>query len=330
MRTTGLVAGFGMIALSALACGGSDAIIDGGDGDSATNDAPSDSALVDSGGDASSVDSGGDVDGGSFDPLSVPGLVLWLEGDVAASITTQLNDAGVSKVTKWADQTSHHNDAVGFAQFPVADPTVKSGAINSLPAMHFDQGTATSGSFGQELTIADNADTSLQWGTGDFLVAIVGDFDNDPAKGAALGVGDFYSKIGIGGSTVTGVMFTGNVSTGSNSTPTAGLIFSTQTTAGNFVTTATAYNTGAPHLFALRRRGGALDLLVDGTSVASASGSNIDVSNAKSVTCIGSFGDPAFERLDGDIGEILAVKGNLSLSDEAGLIGHLKTKWKTP
>ena len=328
MRKPGLAC---VVAL--VACGGSDnTIIDGGPNDGTTSDVvPSDSGPAnDSAADSPSPgDAGSDVtsDGGGFNPASIPNLVLWLEADVAASITTQVSDAGVTKVTKWADQTSHHNDAAGIAQFLTADPTLKSGAIHSLPTMHFDQGTAATGSFGQELTIQDNADTSLQWGTGDFLVAIVGDYDNDASKGAALGVGDFYSKTNFGGAVTTGVAFFGNVPGTSQST---GLYFATATSGGNFITTGSAYNNGMPHMFVLRRRGGTMDLIVDGTSVANAMGTNVDVTNAKLPTCIGAYGDPAYERLDGDIGEILAVKGVLAPSDEAGLVGYLKGKWATP
>jgi hypothetical protein len=35
-------------------------------------------------------------------------------------------------------------------------------------------------------------------------------------------------------------------------------------------------------------------------------------------------------RLDGDIGEMLAVKGVLAMGDEANLDSYLKTKWATP
>jgi hypothetical protein len=325
MRKTG----FAYITALLAACGGSDGVnLDGGSGDGSGNDVvTNDTGASDSAADTNpGNDSGGDAaDSGGFNPALVPGLVLWLEADVSSSITTALNDAGVNKVTKWADQTSHHNDAVGFAQFSSADPTVKASAINSLPAMHFDQGTAASGSFGQELTIPDNADLSLQWGTGDFVVAIVGDFDNDPTKGS-LGVGDFYSKTSFGNQPI-GVIFLGNVP---GSSQTTGLYFSTATTVGNFVTVSTAYNTGAPHLFELRRRGSTMDLFVDGTSVASTTGTNADISAAKMSTCIGSYGDPAFERLDGDIGEIMDVKGAISHADEAGLMAYLKAKWNTP
>ncbi len=330
MRTTSL----SVLMAAVWACGGSDntGIPDGGPADGTTSDVvANDTGPVDSGNDTnpSGGDSGNDAsDGSSFNPALVPNLVLWLEADVSASITTQLTDAGVSKVTKWADQTTHHNDALGIAQFMTADPTVKSAAINSLPAMHFDQGTAANGSFGQQLTIQDNTDMSLQWGTGDFFVAIVGDYDNDPTKGSSLGVGDFYSKTNFGSPTVTGVAFFGNVP--GSTTPSTGLYFATENSAGNFVTSSTAYNNGSPHLFALRRRSGQMDLLVDGTSVASVMGTNIDVTNAKNPTCIGAYGDPAFERLDGDIGEIMAVEGVLAASDEAGIDAYLKAKWNTP
>lgn len=323
--------GLGVVAV-AVACGGSDnTVIDGGPGDGTTGDvAQNDTGAIDSGGDASPDSGMGDgSDGGGFNPSTVLGLVLWLKGDLTSSITTQVTDAGVTKVARWADQTSHHNDANALNQFLSSAPTIKNGAINSLPAVHFDQGTGN-GSLGEMLTIADNADTSLQWGMGDFFVVIVSDFDNNPSNGQQLGVGDFYSKlVGSGGSGFAGIAFYGNVPS-SSVNPTAGLYFGTAATAGNFLTTGTAYNTGAPHMFALRRRSGTLDLIVDGTSVANATGSNVDVSAMNATTCLGAHGNPAVYRLDGDIGEILAVKGVLASSDEAGIVGYLKGKWATP
>jgi len=321
-----------------VACGGSGGVdIDGGNDGGGGNDGsvPDGSGPGNDGGttDGGSTDGGstdgGNGDGSTFNVANVNGLVLWLEGDVSTSITQSSPDAGTQSITVWADQTSHHNDAKGLTapQGLGRNPTVKTNAIHGLDAVHFNQGT---GNVGNMLTIADNADDSLQWGTGDFYVAIVGDFDNDPTKGANLGVGNFFSKAAVGGtSSITGVSFYGNVPA-TNTNPTAGLYFQTQSTVNNFASTATAYNDGADHLFAFRRQGVKLDLYVDGTSVASTTSTGIDVSTPGSGVRIGADGDATLVRLDGDIGEVIAVKGTLAGSDQSGIEGYLKAKWATP
>ena len=320
------------------ACGGSgDTNIDGGDNDSgsnndvATNDVTTNDVATN---DVTTSDvTTNDVitsDVAPFNPANVTGLVLWLEADVASSITLVTPDAGPQKITKWADQTSHKNDANGLSQFFGRNPSVKASAINKLPAVHFDQNGANLNT-GQMLTVTDNTDLSLQWGTGDFFVAVVGDFDNNVSNGQNLGVGLFYSKAVFSG-TVTppvGLYLYGNVPS-STVNPSVGMIFSTSNTANDFVTTTNAYNNGSPHLFAIRRRGATLDLLVDGASVATSTSNTVDVTAAKSNVRIGADGDANMFRLDGDIGEILAVKGALSSTDEQGLDAYLKAKWATP
>ena len=323
--------------MALCACGGTgDATIDGGsdgsgddggtNGDVATNDVTTADVTAK---DVTTTDVvTQDVTG--FNPANVLGLVLWLEGDLTSSITLVTPDAGPQKVTKWADQTTHHNDAIGLAQFTGRNPSVKSNAINKLSAVHFDQGQQNQLS-GQMLSINDNQDGSLDWGTGDFFVAIVGDFDNNPSNGQNLGVGCFFTKAAFTGQQTAplGLYLYGNVPS-SSVNPTTGMIFATSNTAGDFVTTATGYNNGNPHLFAIRRRGVKLDLLVDGTSVATSTSSGADVSATKTQVRIGADGDANLVRLDGDIGEMLAVKGTLSQSDEAGLVSYLKAKWATP
>ena len=320
------------------ACGGTgDATIDGGDNDGGTNgdvanndvttnDVTSNDVVTS---DVVAQDAPNDV--APFNPANVNGLVLWLEADVASSITLATPDAGPQKVTKWADQTVHKNDANGLLQFFGRNPSVKASAINKLPAVHFDQGIQNQTS-GQMLFINDNTDLSLQWGTGDFFVAIVGDFDNNTSNGTNLGVGCFFTKATFPNgfqSPPVGLYLYGNVP-GSSINPSVGMIFSTSNTANDFVTTTNAYNNGNAHLFAIRRRGAKLDLLVDGTSVASSTSNSVDVTAAKTQIRIGADGDANLFRLDGDIGEILAVKGALSQSDEQGLGAYLKAKWATP
>jgi len=314
------------------ACGGTgDTTIDGGDDSGSNNDVVHNNDVTTNDVTSNVVvtqDSPSDV--APFNPANVSGLVLWLEADVSSSITLATPDSGPQKVTKWADQTSHANNALGLQQNFARNPSVKANAINKLPAVHFDQ-NGVSVNTGQMLTVTDNTDTSLQWGTGDFFVAVVGDFDNNPSGTQNTGVGLFYSKAVFAGSNTppVGLYLYGNLPT-STTNPSVGMIFSTSNTANDFVTTTNAYNNGSAHLFAIRRRGATLDLLVDGASVATSTSNTVDVTAAKSNVRIGADGDANIYRLDGDIGEMLAVKGVLSQSDEAGLVSYLKAKWATP
>jgi hypothetical protein len=315
------------------ACGGTgDATIDGGDdsGSGPDGTTPTDGGNGNDGtapNDAAPTDGTTPNDASTFNVASVSGLVLWLEGNVSSSITTLAGDGGPASITVWADQTSHHNDAKGLTASTglARNPSVKTAGIHGLDVVHFNQGT---GNVGNMLTIQDNQDNSLQWGTGDFYVAVVGDYDNDPTKGSNEGVGNFFSKsVNNGG--VSGVLFYGNIP-GSNVNPTVGLLFATAISPTNSVTATTADNNSSVHLFAIRRQGAKLDLFVDGTSVASSTSGGIDVSNVGTSIRIGADGDATLVRLDGDIGEMLAVKGALAPSDETGIEGYLKSKWATP
>ncbi len=261
-----------------------------------------------------------------FNPANVSGLVLWLEGDVGGSIT-QAN----GHITQWNDQTSHHNDAKGVPQNANRNPTLAQSQINNLNAVHFDMGQPNGQ--GNMLTVTDNADQSLRWGTGDFFVALVGEFDNDPQDGDGqnFGVGVFMAKTVLVTSTSTnGFAFYGNIPA-ANFVPSQGLLYMTASALGDFCYTGTAYNTMDPHLFVMRRQGQTLDLFVDGTSVNSVnSTTNADVSNSGSALRIGADGDANVTRLDGDIGEIYAVKGSVSSSDQQNIVSYLKKKWATP
>ncbi len=322
--------GFCFVALG-VACGGTgDTSIDGG-----SDGSPSDSAAApDVLSDASVPDSttptdASTPDGSTFNVQTVTGLVIWLKGDLSSSITTQAPDGGgTPTILEWMDQTSHHNDAKGIPESLLRNPTVKANAINTLSAVHFNK-TGANAQTGNILNINNNTDNSLQWGTGDFYVAVVADFDNNPSDGAADGVGNFFSKVPLSGANVTGTAFYANVPV-VNGTPTAGLTFETAVAASDLLTTATAYNNSAPHVFAIRRQSGKMDLFVDGASVANTTPqSPVDQDNVDSVA-IGAQGDASALRLDGDIGEIVAVKDVLAPSDQTGIESYLKTKWGTP
>ena len=125
-----------------VACGGTDSsgLLDGSTTDTGTGTDggnTSDSGPTnDSGPTADSgpvTDSGPTTDAGAFDPAKVNGLVLWLEANLSSSVTL-----ANGRVTKWGDQTSHHNDANGSTSSANQgrNPTVKTGQINSLDVIH--------------------------------------------------------------------------------------------------------------------------------------------------------------------------------------------------
>lgn len=318
-RTSLVLATFAFL----TACGGSDAVtIDvpdtGGGNDTGTGvdtGTGNDSGTVTdaSVGDAIAID-GTTIDAGPFQVGNVPGLVLWLNAGKGVST----NQGGVDL---WVDQSPAKNDAKQGIQ--ARRPTPVSNGINGLPTVHFERGQFNGP--GQMLVVADSP--SLQWGTGDFFVIVVGRFDNNPQDGNGRGVGVFFTKQ-ANQTNFPGPFLSGNIPGQIN--PTLGLDFATSTAIGNFVISGTAYNNNAAHAFAGQRVGTKLDLRVDSASIASSTSSGNDVSNAGNAVRIGADGDAAFYRLNGDISEIIAVKGALSANDQAGIQSYLKTKYALP
>lgn len=282
--------------------GGKDAALDAPKDvalDGTVIDAPVDSP--DDADDASTADAAidwGVVDGGSISSIS--GLVLWL--DAAKGVTTSVSD-----ITAWADQSSQSNGAVGGT----STPTLVSSSINSLPAAHFDAGSA------QFLSIADA--TSLQWGTGDFFIAVVAKFDNDPNDSFSAGIGAFYTKLGPS----SGLLFFAN-DFQFPTTVVAGLS-NLEDPTPTLIDYAASYNDGTARLYVVQRSSGTEYLRVNGSQVATST-SSIDVTESGHDVFIGTMeqGDAA---LDGDIAEIIAVKGTLSSSDRSTIESYLGSKY---
>jgi hypothetical protein len=288
--------------------GGQDA--GGGHDGSAGADGPGMDAPASDG--PGSTESGGG-DGSTFDPGSVSGLVLWLEAD--KGVTQSAN-----AVSAWADQTSNHNDA---SQPTAAEqPTLTAAAIGGMPALHFAKGAGTT-TPGDMLSIADAS--SLQWGTGDFYVVVVANFDNTLADGAEEGVGALFDKAS-NASNFPGPFLTANI-IGAITTSQTGLGFSTSVASGDWVLTNTPYNNSTSHAFAMQRVGLTLDLRVDGASVGTSTSDGIDVSTPGTPVSIGGTTNGQGIRLDGDIAEILAVKGTLAASNRTGIESYVRTKY---
>lgn len=298
----------------------SDALADGGALDAST-DSSTDSSIDSSidAADASATDApivGNDAP--SFDPLSVAGIVLWLD---ATKGVTQVGGA----VSGWADQTSHGNNAA--QALSIRQPTFSASSINSKPALHFNKNHSGNNK-GDVLSIADAV--SLQWGTGDFYVVVVARFDNVTATD---GPAAFFDKSFGGTNGGKTVLLLGGVPGAFNNGVTSdGLIANTRVQPGDYVTTTTAYNNGTPHAFAMQRVGVELALRVDGLSVASGASSGVDISNiggglGGGSVLIGADYNAGGLRLNGDIAEVLAVKGVLNGTDRTALEGYLKAKY---
>lgn len=284
-----------------LACNGpaieplADASADASDAatasDSKTSEASSDAFVPD---DAPSDASDG----------SVPAMrVLWL--DAAKGITLD----GQSRVSKWADQTSYANDATeGTAQLR---PSVLASAINGLPAVHFAISQT-----GNQLQIADSV--SFHWGTGDFWIGVVARWDNNPDAGLQSVLGTMFLK----------------PSTNAN----VGLFLGAGTGAGAGVSVAddpnaaivkiAPYNDLKARLIALRRDGNKLELRVNGVVEVWRGDTmpNLDLATDPAVIGAAGSNGGAFE-LDGDIAEIIAVKGTMTPSDLATLESGLVAKY---
>ncbi len=327
MKTSSL--GFLACAFLLAACGGEDAITiptpDSGGSDTGTgNDTGTGSDTgtdTGTGTDGSVGDAGsGDaiaVDGGGFQVGNVPGLVLWLNAGKGVNVN--------QGVDSWADQTTFKNDAKQTQQ--PRRPTLNANAINGQPAVHFDKGPGGFPSNGSMMVIADSV--SMQWGTGDFFIITVARFDNNPADLNSRGVGLFFSKQ-AGQPNFAGPFLSGNIPVGNNGPANLGLDFASNIQAGNFVVTGTAYNNNAAHAFAGQRVGTKLDLRVDSNSIGTSTSSGVDVSSVGLPARIGADGDASFFRLNGDIAEMIAVKGVLSSQDQAGIQTYLKTKYNLP
>ncbi len=304
--------------------GGKDASLDAGKDATvdATNDVTTDVVTIDAPDDVVALDAPSDVgldspndsaadaadasidvapnDGGTI--ASISGLVLWLNAGVG--VTTNNN-----AITSWSDQSSQGNDAKAGSPAP----TLVSSSINSLPAAHF-VGTSK-----QYLSIADA--TSLQFGTGDYYIAVVAKFDNDPStQDPTVSFGAFYTKLGQN----DGLLFFGNDYDFSKTSFAAGVCnLENPTTEVQYAAT---YNDGTARLYALQRASGTETLRVNGTQVASGS-SSVDVSESGVEVDIGFMASASAAALDGDIAEVLAVKGTLSSSDLANIESYLASKY---
>lgn len=252
------------------------------------------------------------TDARPFDVSALPGLCLWLE----ASRGVTRFDGGV--VAAWGDLSGNGNNATQSITYN--RPTYTEQAIHRLPGIRFDKDAT----WGQFLSIADAP--SLRWGTGDFTLAVVARHDNDNGGGGSSNrFGVFYFK----------------------QSPTQGLVLQAnspgQTVAGGFAvevspdpverlaSTGGGYNDLRGHLFVARRVGALLELRHNGLADGARTAPVVDLSAVGSNVTVGATLERIDStRLNGDIAEIVAVKGPLSDAALAELEAHLKAKYALP
>lgn len=259
--------------------------------------------------DASPVETGPAPDAG-FTPASLGNLALWLD----ATALVQLDGSG--NVAAWGDRSTFGNDAAASPEYA---PSLAPSAVNGQPAIHFDASSAVA----RYLLVVDSP--SLRWGTGDYLVAVVGRFTNEPSDGLATGAASFFWKSTF--PTGAGVSVVGNVPL-ANGTVSDGLILLED--ASHYDYAKSAYHDGVAHLFVARRTAGSLELRVDGASVASsAESSPADVSAVGVPVSIGAVSF-AYYRLFGDIAEIVALSGPSAPGDIDALESYFAQRYALP
>jgi hypothetical protein len=252
------------------------------------------------------------AEAGPFDPSQLNGLALWL--DAAKGVTVV---GGF--VTAWADQTTNMNNAAAGAH----GPTLQAMAVNNLPAVDFAGGAYNT----QTLTINDSA--SLEFGTTDFAIFMVAEYQNVTATNGAS-VGTLYDKV-AGNTTPTGVSLYGNQATGDFMF--ASNILARLTATDTIASAATGFNNGAFHRIGIRRTGNTLQVWADGvsTSFTPDAGSLPDVSAVGTNITIGDItgGGGTFDdtALKGGIAEVIGVNTTISDADVTNLDGYFTTKY---
>lgn len=238
-----------------------------------------------------------------FSPSQLTGLVMWLDADEGVV-------APGGKVSGWADQSGQSNSA---AQTMAArQPSVMTGILNGRAVIRFN-GTSN------VLVVPDAA--SLQWGTDDFTIAVVGSWTNP-----MTGYGAFLTK------QADPYPYVGYSVWANFPQPSASTKFGFQLDAEtDFLSTNTAaLNDGMPRVFVSTRTGTKLDIRVGGTS-----DKVFTATTARNVTAVGAAlyiggheqGASVIQTLAGDIAEVIAVRGTLSATDIGKLETYLKTKY---
>jgi hypothetical protein len=320
--------------------GGSDATMPtGSDGgvDATTSDGGEDAATSshDGGEDAatSSHDGGGDASdaGVAWSPSSLTGLALWLDGHEGLGMTDAGSDAGDGGPgVLWTDHSGNGNNAVGYG--PSINPT----ALDGQPAVHFN-GT-------DYLLVQDS--TSLNWGTNDFVLAIVVQHTTY-VDGGGYSYGALYSKQIYDTAPYQGVGLFANLPGGASNI----LEQLNENSPTELTSSGSGYNDDTPFLVVIHRSSvvlatdggadggdagasdaapattGSMAMLINAADAGYATGSGYaeNVNSTDYPARIG--GTQAGQNVVGDIAEVIAVDGPVSASDLASLQTYLMNKY---
>jgi hypothetical protein len=272
-------------------------------------------APQDDAGGSPAKDGGGD--GGGWSPRDLPGIALWLDSAVGTTF------GGDTKLTSWIDQSGNGNNASVSA--PCVGPARAANSSNGRDSLAFTAAGAT----GACVTVADAP--SLQFGAGDFAIFVVARYSNVPAvlpPGDGTETATFWKKY-LRQQNPPINPFQG-VRMFANTSSEAKLQLWQNNSTGNQVVSATAsLNDNTFRRFGGTRRGGVLEVWSNGLSDASVTlGASADVSQPGQPVVIGTSADAigAFGWLQGNVAEIVAVKGTLDNGRIATLDAYLKTK----
>lgn len=292
-----------------FACGGDDPAVTPATADSAVPGVDSSKPTVDSGmpldsGLDSSTDPDADAGPPAFTPAALGSrVVLWLEGDSFKPI-----DGGVM----WPDKSGTGNDALQDtpARMPVLIDAGSEGGINGHGVVHFA---------GNEfLRIADS--TTLQWAASDFAFYVVMRHLNGPVVAPDYAI--VYSKW-----TDTGPEFPGFFMWASYPGSTG---YVTRFNASQALESDSGLNDGVMRVVGTRRSGTNYELRVGGNQVDLLSDASVpdpDAFNAAGLPAFIGGREAAIQQLQGDIAEIIAVKGTLTDVEQTTLEGYLKKKY---
>ncbi len=257
----------------------------------------------------------------------VDGAVLWVEAGETTSLTLE-----GARVAKWQDLTSSHNDAAQANDG--MRPTLVQATAAKPAVLHFEAARRTF------LGVPDAA--SLQWGTGDFSVAVVFAFTNQPfaqgAPGVHLGGWAFtVDKITQPSGPRVGWGIMGNWPNGEQAPVRTAVGCETTEAGGVVLTKDNGYNDGVLRLWVMRRdtASGVVELRSNGVVTNNAKGGayfdSVDTVGT-GITIGGARMNPgqnmANFSLEGDVAAIVAIKGAVSDPVLAELEQYLMKKYQ--
>lgn len=231
-------------------------------------------------------------------------LVLWLEGDSFEEL-----DGGAY----WPDKSGTKNDAFqeAGARIPFFIDAGAEGGINGHGVVHFA---------GHEyLRVADSP--TLQWAADDFAFYVVMRHVNDTVN-APPGFGIVYTKW-----TDTGPEFPGFFMWASYPGSTG---YVTRLDATQVVGSDGGLNDGTMRLVGTRKNGMNYEIRVGGNQVSLLSDAGIPdpaAFNANGLPAFIGGREAQIQQLQGDIAEIIAMKGTLTDLEQTTLEGYLKKKY---